>query len=323
MSDHEKTGVLLVNLGTPDEPTSAAVRRYLGEFLHDYRVVDLSRWIWCPVLHGIILRVRPPKVAKLYQSIWTEQGSPLMVTTSQQAKRLQQQCEQLGLNCQVEFAMTYGSPAIKPVLTRLAKACKRVIVIPLYPQFSSATTMSVHDRIAKALADEWNMPAIDFVRDYHQHPSYIRALANSVRDSWQTHGQSDKLLISFHGIPKRYADNGDNYPQECRKTAELLAEELQLSAEQWICCFQSRFGREEWLQPYTDETMAKLGETGGSLDVICPGFAADCLETLEEIQVENQEIFKQAGGGEYRYIPCLNDRDDHIQLLCELVQQHL
>jgi len=322
MTKTSSIGVLLVNLGTPDAPTAPAVRKYLAEFLHDHRVVDLSRWIWCPILHGIILRVRPPKVAKLYQSIWTDQGSPLLATTRSQAELLQQLFDDKAIDCQVSYAMNYGSPSIADGLASLGN-CSKVIVLPLYPQYSSATTASVYDRVAKVIAKQWNMPGIDFVRDYHSHPGYIKALANSVRASWHEKGRGDKLLISFHGIPKRYADNGDVYPDECRETARLLAEELELKADEWLCCFQSRFGREEWLQPYTDETMEKLGKEGISVDVICPGFAADCLETLEEIQVENHDIFKEAGGKHYHYVPCLNAQPDHVGVLFDIVKNKL
>ncbi|WP_144394967.1 ferrochelatase [Pleionea sediminis] len=322
MTISNKLGVLLVNLGTPDEPTSAAVRKYLAEFLHDKRVVDLSRWIWCPVLHGIILRVRPPKVAKLYQAIWTDEGAPLLAISKKQTSKLRQFFRENEVNVSVELAMNYGNPSISSGLEKL-RDCSRILVLPLYPQFSSATTASVFDRIAKVQAAQWNLPAMDFVRDYHDHPLYIKALAESVRRHWQNNERGDRLLMSFHGIPQRYATNGDPYPNECARTAELLAEELGLSSDEWILCFQSRFGRELWLQPYTDKTMEKLGQQKLSVDVICPGFSADCLETIEEIEQENKEIFQQSGGQRYHYIPCLNDDDQHIVMMAEIIQSRL
>ncbi|MEE4244602.1 MAG: ferrochelatase [Kangiellaceae bacterium] len=323
MSSTHDYGVLLVNLGTPDEPTAEAVRKYLAEFLHDKRVVDLTRWIWCPVLHGIILRVRPPKVAKLYQSVWTEEGSPLMAISKQQRSGLAAVLEQkLGKPVPVVLGMNYGNPSLASAIEQL-KDCKKVIVLPLYPQFSTATTASVYDRVAKVLKSDWNQSEYIQVRDYHNHDSYIEALANSVKQSWQQHGRNELLVMSFHGIPKRYADNGDPYPDECRETARLLAEKLELSEEQWMVTFQSRFGREEWLQPYTDKTMERLGAEHKSIDIICPGFSADCLETLEEIQEENHEIFEQHGGKGFNYIPCLNANSDHISMMADIISERI
>ncbi len=322
MTKSDNLGVLLVNLGTPDEPTSRAVRTYLAEFLHDKRVVDLTRWIWCPVLHGVILRVRPPKVAKLYQSVWTEDGSPLLAIAKQQQSSLQAVLDQRNIGAKVVLAMTYGNPSIKSGLDQLGD-CKKILVLPLYPQFSSATTASVYDRIAKAQKERWNLPSMTFVRDYHDHPKYIEALAESVQQHWQKHPRGDILLMSFHGIPKRYATNGDPYPEECKTTARLLAERLQLSDEQWKLCFQSIFGREEWLKPYTDKTMEAMGQAGKKVDVICPGFSADCLETLEEIQVENREIYEAHGGQQFHYIPCLNNNPLHIEMMATVVEQEI
>ena len=325
MSKAADYGVLLVNLGTPDEPTAPAVRKYLAEFLHDKRVVDLTRWLWCPILHGIILRFRPARVAKLYQSVWTEQGSPLMAISRQQsellASQLSEKSNQINKYFAVELAMTYGNPSIKSGLQALqAKGCDKIIVLPLYPQYSSATTASVFDRVAKAVKDEWNVPGFHFIRDYYKHPQYISALAASIREHWESNSRADKLLFSFHGIPKRYADNGDPYPEQCRTTARLVAEELGLDEEQWLTTFQSRFGREEWLKPYTDITLEEMAKQGtGSVQVICPGFAADCLETLEEIEEENKDIFISNGGQTFEYIPCLNSRADHIELFVDLI----
>ncbi len=320
MTKSDNLGVLLVNLGTPDEPTASAVRTYLAEFLHDKRVVDLSRWIWCPVLHGVILRVRPPKVAKLYQSVWTDEGSPLLAISKQQQSSLQNLLNQRKVQAKVVLAMTYGNPSLQAGIEALAD-CERILVLPLYPQFSSATTASVFDRVAKVQKNRWNLPSMTFVRDYHDHPKYIEALAESVLQHWQQHERGDILLMSFHGIPKRYATNGDPYPEECQTTARLLAERLQLSDDEWKLCFQSIFGREEWLKPYTDKTMEALGEAGKKVDVICPGFAADCLETLEEIQVENREIYEAHGGQQFHYIPCLNNNPLHIEMLADIVQE--
>lgn len=322
MSKTKKTGVLLVNLGTPDAPTSKAVRKYLFEFLHDHRVVNLTRWLWCPILHGIILRVRPPKVAKLYQSVWTEEGAPLLAISKQQTELLRERFAAKSESIQIELAMTYGNPSIASGFDKLS-GCDKIIVLPLYPQYSSATTASVFDRVAKAQKQQWNVPEITVLRDYYNHPLYIQALAESVESHWQTHQRNNKLLISFHGIPKRYATNGDPYPEQCAETARLLAKQLGLNKEQWQLCYQSRFGREEWLKPYTDETMETLGAKGESVDVICPGFSADCLETLEEIQEENREIFLEAGGKSFSYIPCLNSQPSHIDLLAELVRVNL
>lgn len=320
MKQSTQWGVLLVNLGTPDEPTPKAVRRYLSEFLHDRRVVDLSRWIWCPILHGVILRVRPPKVAKLYHSIWTDEGSPLLAFSKRQALGLQKKLDESGKNIRVALAMNYGNPSIAEGFKQLER-CDKILILPLYPQFSSATTASVFDRIAAYQKQQWNLPEIRQVRSYQDHPQYIKALAESVKREWQTRTQPDVLLMSFHGIPLRYATNGDPYPLECETTAKLLAEALGLRDDQWLLCYQSRFGREPWLQPYTDKTLETLAQQGKSVDVICPGFSADCLETLEEIKEENREIFEQHGGKNYHYIPCLNDHPDHIELLAQLVSE--
>lgn len=317
-----RQGVLLVNLGTPDAPTPEAVKRYLAEFLHDHRVVDLTRWLWCPILHGIILQVRPKRVAKAYAGVWTDKGSPLLAISLQQQAAIKAELNQRGLDLPVELAMTYGNPSIDKGLQVLVdQGVEEVIVLPLYPQYSATTTGAVFDKLAKVIAKRPEFPAISFIRDYYRRDRYLEALAQSVKDHWQEHGKGERLLISFHGIPKRYADNGDPYPQHCHYTAEQLALRLGLDAGEWLCSFQSRFGREEWLQPYTDKTLEQWGAEIGQVDVICPAFAADCLETLEEIQVENREIFCEAGGESLSYIPALNDREDHISLLADLIQE--
>ncbi|EGQ8060128.1 ferrochelatase [Vibrio parahaemolyticus] len=320
MQTKNKQGVLLVNLGTPDEPTAPAVKRFLSQFLHDHRVVDMTRWLWCPILHGVILPMRSPKVAKLYESVWMEEGSPLMVYSKRQAKKLAQH-----LDMPVELGMTYGNPSLQSGFEALiAQGVEEVIVLPLYPQYSGTTTAAVSDGITKAFKQLPVMPAFSFIRDYHDHPMYIEALANSVRQYWEEHGKGDYLLCSYHGIPKRYADNGDIYPQHCEATTRLLGEVLGLSSDQIGMAYQSRFGREEWLQPYTDKTLETITSKGvKKIDIMTPAFSSDCLETLEEIAGENKEIFMEAGGEQFHYIPCLNDDDMHIDMMAELVRSKL
>lgn len=317
-------GVLLVNLGTPDDPSPKAVKRFLKQFLSDSRVVDISPWLWQPLLNGVILNTRPAKVANLYQSIWTDDGSPLMVISQHQAQKLAQDLaatfEQV---IPVELGMSYGNPSIAAGFTRLkAQGVDRIVVLPLYPQYSCSTVASVFDAVASYLKTVRDIPEIRFNKHYFDHDAYINALAHSVRRHWQSHGQADTLLLSFHGIPQRYVNEGDPYRQQCLTTAKLLAKQLQLTDAQWQVCFQSRFGREEWLTPYADELLAKLPTTGvKSVDVICPAFASDCLETLEEISLGGKETFLQAGGEQYHFIPCLNDDELHIELLRQIIQQ--
>ncbi len=315
----------MTHLGTPQAPTPVAVRRYLAEFLSDPRVVDMPRAIWMPLLHGVILNVRPARSAALYRKIWTDEGSPLMVMAQRQARGLQARLDagRPGAFC-VRLAMRYGEPGVAEGLDALMReGCARVLVLPMYPQYSATTTASVFDAVAAALRAQRNMPELRFVRDYHDHPAYIAALAASVEEDFRAHGRPDVLLLSFHGIPRRHADAGDPYPDECRRTAQLLADRLGLDADAWMQTFQSRFGREEWLRPYTDETLRALPARGARrVAVVCPGFAADCLETLEEIAIQNREVFMAAGGEAYRYIPALNDRDDHLDALAALVRGH-
>ncbi|OLQ91928.1 ferrochelatase [Vibrio panuliri] len=319
MNNNKKQGVLLVNLGTPDEPTAPAVKRFLSQFLHDKRVVDTSRWLWCPILHGIILPIRSPKVAKLYQSVWMDEGSPLMVYSQRQAAKLADK-----LDIPVALGMSYGNPSILSALQSLMEqGVQEVVVLPLYPQYSSTTTAAVSDALTLAFKQMAEIPAYRFIRDYHDHPLYIKALAESVRRSWQEKGQADYLICSYHGIPKRYADNGDIYPVHCQRTTQLLQQELGLRDDQIGMTYQSRFGREEWLQPYTDKTIEALPSKGiKSLDIMTPAFAADCLETLEEISEEVQHLFKQNGGEQFTFIPCLNDDELHIEMMVELLNQH-
>ncbi|WP_116473052.1 ferrochelatase [Zobellella maritima] len=320
-----KTGVLLVNLGTPTAPTAKAVKVFLSQFLHDYRVVDMPRVVWCPLLHGIILPFRAPKVAKLYQSIWWPEGSPLMVVSQRQQQALSKAFVREGIDMPVALAMSYGEPSMANAWQDLKSAgVDRVIILPLYPQYSVSTTASVFDSWARLMKTETCLPAFRFIHDYHDHSGYIQALADSVRAHWAEHGQADMLLLSYHGIPKRFQERGDPYGQQCHRTSELVAEQLGLERHQWRTTFQSRFGREEWLKPYTDEAMKTLPNEGiKRLDVICPAFSADCLETLEEIAEQNKALFIKSGGEQYRYIAALNDSRSHIQMMLDLVCREL
>lgn len=318
-----KTGVLVVNLGTPEAATPSAVRRYLGEFLHDHRVVELTRWIWCLILHGIVLRIRPRKSAAAYAKIWEESGSPLMSRTRAVTEGLSTHyAQRSGGRIVVTMAMRYGEPSVASAMTQLAQeGVERITVLPLYPQFSCSTTASVFDAVGTVLRQWRHLPSLHIVRDYHQSDGYLDALANSVREHWNHHPKNDRLVMSFHGTPQRYSDAGDPYRRQCETTARLLAERLGLDESEWLLTFQSRFGKATWLTPYTDKTLEALAKDGTlSVDVICPGFAADCLETLEEIAKENAEIFLGAGGQSFQYIPCLNDRSDHIAALAAVLE---
>lgn len=311
-----KTGILLANLGTPDAPTPGAVKRYLRQFLSDKRVVDTSRLLWWPLLRGVILPIRSPRVAKLYQSVWMEEGSPLMVYSRRQQQALAARLP----DTPVALGMSYGSPSLASAVDDLlAQGVEHIVVLPLYPQYSCSTVAAVWDELARILAKKRAIPGISFIRDYAEHPDYIYALAASVRASFAVHGEPDLLLLSYHGIPQRYANQGDDYPQRCRDTTRELVSALGLPPERVMMTFQSRFGREPWLTPYTDETLKMLGEKGTKhIQVLCPGFAADCLETLEEIAVQNREIFLEAGGKQYEYIPALNADAAHIEMMVNL-----
>ncbi|ENZ7153459.1 ferrochelatase [Klebsiella pneumoniae] len=311
-----KTGILLANLGTPDAPTPGAVKRYLRQFLSDKRVVDTSRLLWWPLLRGVILPIRSPRVAKLYQSVWMEEGSPLMVYSRRQQQALAARLP----DTPVALGMSYGSPSLASAVDDLlAQGVEHIVVLPLYPQYSCSTVAAVWDELARILAKKRAIPGISFIRDYAEHPDYIHALAASVRASFAVHGEPDLLLLSYHGIPQRYANQGDDYPQRCRDTTRELVSALGLPLERVMMTFQSRFGREPWLTPYTDETLKMLGEKGTKhIQVLCPGFAADCLETLEEIAVQNREIFLEAGGKQYEYIPALNADAAHIEMMVNL-----
>ncbi|WP_167632002.1 ferrochelatase [Mariprofundus ferrooxydans] len=323
-------GILLTNLGTPDAPTKAAVRTYLKEFLSDPRVVEQPRWLWWLVLNGVILNIRPAKSAAAYGKVWSDEGSPLLAISKRQRDKLegalqQQLSGKQAAPVHIELAMRYGNPSIRAGLEALrAKNCRKLIILPLYPQYSATTSGSTFDAVAEVLCNWRRVPALNFIDSYHDDPAYIDALAASVRTYWQQHGQSERLLMSFHGIPERYFKAGDPYPCHCQKTARLLREKLGLSEEQAHISFQSRFGREPWMQPYTDATLKQWGKDGvASVDVICPGFSADCLETLEEVALENRDYFLEAGGSQYRYIPALNDSDAHIEALAQLLATQL
>jgi ferrochelatase len=322
----EKLGILLVNLGSPDAPSSAAVRKYLAQFLSDPRVVEANRLIWWFALHGVILRIRPPRSAKLYKKIWTDNGSPLIHITRLQTQAIQKKLkDHFHGSVIADMAMTYGKPSIKSGLEALRNAgARRLLILPLYPQYSATTTAAVFDQVTDVLKGWRWLPDLRMINQYHDHEKYIEALANSIKKQWRENKRGDLLLFSFHGIPQRYIDRGDPYYCHCLKTTRLVAENLQLKADEWKLVFQSRFGREPWLEPYCSVTLQELPATGvKSVDVICPGFSADCLETLEEIQVENRELFIEAGGEQFNYIACLNDNKDHIDALYEVLTSYM
>ncbi len=319
------TAVVLFNLGTPDAPTPGAVRRYLREFLSDPRVVELPRLLWLPLLHGLILPLRAPKTAAKYARIWSDSGSPLAVAGAQLKARLQEELQRRGHHLVVELAMRYGQPSTPDVLERLhAQGMTRLLGIPLYPQYSAATTATALDAVGDWLRGKRRQPSLRWRRNFADHAGYLRALAHSVRAHWQAHGRGERLLMSFHGMPQRTLQQGDPYHCECLKTARLLAEELQLQDAQYQVCFQSRFGAQAWLQPYTEPTLRDLARSGvRSVDVVCPGFVADCLETLEEIAIEGKQAFLSSGGAEFHYIPCLNTEAAWVGALANLVEEEL
>ncbi|HKR76611.1 MAG TPA: ferrochelatase [Rhodanobacter sp.] len=317
-----QTAVLLVNLGTPTAPTAKALRPYLAEFLSDRRVIDYPRWKWWPILHGVILRLRPRRSAHAYGRIWDAQGSPLRWRSEALARALQ---AELGGGVRVALAMRYGEPAVaKTIETLQEEGVRRLLVLPLYPQYSATSTGSVIDAVADAMkALRWP-PELRFINDYHDDPGHIEALAAGIERWWADHGRGDKLLLSFHGIPERYVRLGDPYAEQCRTTVRLLSERLKLDESQLLVSFQSRVGREAWLSPYTDATVRRLAGDGVQrLDVACPGFAVDCLETLEEIAMQNRDFFAESGGGKLRYIPALNDSPEQVRSLAALVRRHL
>jgi ferrochelatase len=321
-----RTGILLVNLGTPDAPTPAALRTYLKEFLSDPRVVEIPKPIWWMILNGIILNTRPKKSAKKYASIWTAEGSPLKVHTEKQAKLLKGWLGQrIKSPFQIEYAMRYGQPSIPDGLDKLkSTGCDRILILPMYPQYAASSTATALDMIGQHLARVRNQPALRTLKHFHDHPAYINALAANIRDYWQREGRPNVLVMSFHGLPRYSLDKGDPYHCECQKTGRLLAERLGLEKEQYRLTFQSRFGKAEWLQPYTDKTLQELGKAKTErVDVVCPGFVADCLETLEEIAMEVRDTFLSAGGKSFNYIPALNESSAWIDALGQIALENL
>jgi ferrochelatase len=325
-SQYDKVGVLVTNLGTPDAPKKAELKRYLKEFLSDPRVVEVPRLLWWMILNLVILNIRPKRSAKAYETVWTERGSPLLYHTQDQANVLRDKLkQQYGDNVVVEFAMRYGSPSVDSVVDKmLHQGVRKLVVLPLYPQYCASTTGSTFDAIAQSFSKRRWIPELRFVTHYHDNADYIKAVADKIKAHWDKHGRADKLIFSYHGIPKRYLVNGDPYHCECHKTSRLIAEALGLNDKEHFTSFQSRFGREEWLKPYTDESLKAFPEKGvKSVQVVCPGFAADCLETIEEIGEENRDYFLEAGGERYEYIAALNADETHIQALTKLLESQL
>jgi ferrochelatase len=322
----DKLGVLVTNLGTPQAPTKQALKPYLKEFLSDPRVVEVPRLLWWMILNLVILNIRPKRSAKAYETVWTEQGSPLMVHTQNQAEAIKQQLQQKwGDKIVVDFAMRYGQPSVADTIDKMLQAgVRKLLVLPLYPQYCASTTASTFDAVAAAMTNRRWMPELRFVTEYNNFPDYIQAVADKIRHHWQTHKRTDKLIFSYHGIPKRYLTNGDPYHCQCHKTSRLIAENLGLDKDQYLTTFQSRFGREEWLKPYTDHTLMAMPKEGvKSVQIVCPGFSSDCLETIEEIGEENREYFIEAGGERYEYIEALNSDPQHISALVKLIEQNL
>jgi len=323
-ADGGRSGVLLVNLGTPDAPTAGALRRYLAEFLGDPRVVEVPRPIWLPILYGIILPFRSPRSARAYREIWTDAGSPLRVNSEALAAALQKTLDARGRPLEVRLAMRYGNPGIGAVLREWRdQGLRRLLVLPLYPQFSATTTATIFDELGRTLQGWRWPPELRWINDYGGEPGWVAAIAGRIRGFWASHGEPQRLLFSFHGIPQRYLRNGDPYFCQCHAAARRIAAALGLAEDRWQLTFQSRVGREPWLQPYTDKTLRALPASGvRTVDVVCPGFAVDCLETLEEIAMQNADTFRDAGGERLRYIPALNDGEDHADVLADLVLRH-
>jgi len=322
----ERIGILMANLGTPDAPQTKEVRRYLAQFLSDPRIIELPRWLWRIILHGIILRTRPAKSAEAYRTVWSDtEGSPLLSISQKQCKALHEALQQrFGDNVVTALGMRYGSPSIDDAISELEEQhARRVIVLPMYPQYSGTTTASVFDAVTQRFQKTRWLPELRFINQYIDEDKYIAALAQSVQKSWQENGQGELLVTSYHGIPRRYLTNGDPYHCQCHKTTRMLREKLGLAEDKVKVVFQSRVGREPWLRPYCDETMKSLpGDGYKSIDIICPGFSADCLETIEEINEENREYFEHAGGERFNYIPCLNDDPLIIEALADLIERH-
>lgn len=320
-------GVVLVNLGTPDAPTPEAVRRYLRQFLSDRRVIEIPPLVWKIILNLFILPFRPKRVAALYASIWEKSGdSPMRRILREQAAAVQERLQgDFPATVRVEAAMTYGNPSLPSVLDKLrGEGVEQIVILPLFPQYSATSTAPVYDAVQRWTSTQRNLPSLSIIKDYFAHPGYIGALVSSIREYREQHGISDKLLFSFHGIPQPYADKGDPYPKRCRCTAAHVAQQLGLNEDQWAISFQSRFGKQEWVKPYTDVLLEEWAKSGvGSVQVVSPAFSADCLETLEELAIQNQELFLNAGGRSYAYIPGLNTRDDHIKMMVDLVKPSL
>ena len=317
----DKTGVLLINLGSPERPVCPGLRKYLAEFLMDPRVIEIPKLLRLILVRGIIINVRSHKSAATYRQIWTEQGSPLLQNSQNLSNKVS---ELIGEDYHVEVAMRYGKPSILSKVKKLHEAgINKIITIPLYPQYSASTNGSTFDAVARALSRQRWVPNLVFVSDYYKYDSYIRSIGESIKAHWNENGRAQKLIMSFHGIPKKYVLKGDPYQAQCIDSANRIAEYLDLQEQDWMLVFQSRFGAQEWLQPYCDQTLKSLPKQGiKSIDIICPGFSADCLETLEEIEEENKEYFLESGGEQYSYIPCLNDSNDHAELMVEIIKHH-
>lgn len=325
MPDHHPiTGVLINNLGTPASPGTGDVRAFLKQFLSDPRVVRLPRPVWWFILNVILLNIRPKRSAEAYREIWTDQGSPLLVISQSQVERLQSWAQSGFPNVRIELGMRYGEPSIEQGLNKLRQAgASRYLIMPMYPQYSSTTTASTKDEALRVFESWQSIPEFRFVCHYFDQPEYIGALSRSVEEYWRKNERSDKLLMSFHGIPEQYSQQGDPYREHCESTARLLASSLELDPDQWQLSFQSRLGPKKWLEPYTDHTLRELAGQGiESVDVICPGFSVDCLETLEEIAIRNKQLFLDSGGRAYNYIPCLNDTPQHIEMIGHLIKNH-
>jgi ferrochelatase len=320
-----KVGVLMVNLGTPDTPTVPGIRRYLGEFLSDPRVIEIPKYLWWPILNGMVLRARPKKLVPRYEEIWMEGGSPLLVFSQRQAEQVQARLREQGVEVEMELGMRYGNPSVADAITRLrARGCDHILTVPLYPQYAASTTATAVDIVARHAGRLRDQPELRFIKRFHDDPGYIGALAERVRAFWAEHGQPQMLVMSFHGLPRYSIELGDPYYRDCLQTAELLRQRLQLAPEQLEVTFQSRFGQARWLEPYTEPTLVELARRGVTdVQVICPGFLADCLETLEEISVECRDAFLGAGGKQFRYIPALNDSAAWSAGLAAIVRRHL
>ena len=321
----EKLGVLITNLGTPDRPNKKALKLYLKEFLSDPRVIEIPKIIWQSILRGIILNIRPKKIAKLYKSIWNKEGGPLLVMLKKQKKGIEKDLRNKIKNIKIEIAMRYGNPSIEKGLKKLKNlGCRRILIFPLYPQYCAATTGSTFDKVTEVLRKWRWVPETRFINGYHDNILYINCLIKSIRESWKKNGKSQKLIFSYHGVPKKYLLSGDPYYCFCQKTTRLVIEKMKLKKQEYITTFQSRFGPQEWLTPYTDKTLEELPKKGiKKIHILSPGFSSDCLETIEELEQENKKIFLDAGGEKYCYIPCLNNSPEHLKLLTNQILKHI